>query len=776
MRKHLFDSDWRFRHGDEGQPSREFDDSQWRLLDLPHDWSIELPRRADCPSGGAGGFFEDGVGWYRKHFTPGPGWDGKRVLIEFEGVYRDAEIWLNGRHLGVHPYGYTSFLRDLTPMLRPGQDNVLALRVDNSTHRHTRWYSGSGVYRHVWLMVADPVHVAHWGLCVTTPEISEHQAALRVETRVENASDRDRPVTVRWKALDADGNAVAAGEGDAQVPAGGAATVSGQLSLPSPRLWSPDAPILYRLQADVCDGAGVLDTETVAFGVRAFSFTPEQGFVLNGEPLPLRGGCVHHDCGPLGAASIDRAEERKVELLKASGFNAVRCAHNPPAPAFLDACDRLGMLVIDEAFDVWRGGKCTYDYHRHFDKHWQDDLDSMLLRDRNHPSIVLWSIGNELIERALPEGAEIARKLAARVREVDSTRPVTAGICDIWGNEGEWRDTDGVLDALDVCGYNYRLDAYGPDHERCPHRVMIATESFPPQQFEYWKAVEELPHVAGDFVWTSLDYLGEAGIGRTFTAPAEEKGFHLPGWPWNQANCGDIDLCGFKRPQSYYRDVLWGLAKAPFIAVHPPSPEGVEVQVSSWGWHDVQQSWTWPGCEDRTLRVDVYFACDEVELFLNGESLGRAPATAQEKYTAQFSVPYQPGELKAVAHSGGKAVAEAVIATAGPAETIRLAADRATIRADVNDLAYVTAEVLDGEGRLVPTASPMLTFTLTGPGRLAAVASSDPRNTELYRGHSHSAWRGRCLAVIQPTGEPGLITLRAAADGLPLADTAVRAG
>jgi beta-galactosidase len=772
-REHSLDIGWRFHLGQihDGQ-SPQLDDSGWRLLDVPHDWSIELERRADAPGGASGGFFQDGVGWYRRHFDVPEDWAGKRVWVEFDGVYREAEVWINGRYLGLHPYGYTSFHYDLAQYLKPGEDNVLAVRVDNSTHKHTRWYSGSGIYRHVRLGVAGPVHVAPWGLFVTTPEASDTEATVSVRADIANCSAESAAAVVRWTIADADGTQVGSGEAAGTVAASGSSEIAGEIRVVSPSLWSPDAPRLYTLSTMVSVGDAVVDEMSTTFGIRTFTFSPQRGFVLNGVATPMRGGCVHHDCGPLGAASIDRAEERKVELLKASGFNAIRCAHNPPSPAFLDACDRLGMLVIDEAFDVWRAQKLPHDYHRHFDDWWQRDLDSMILRDRNHPCIVLWSIGNELFERGLPEGAEIAGRLAARVRELDTTRPVTAGICGMWAGE-DWRVTDGLFEHLDVCGYNYQIGVYESDRELFPERVIIATESFPPQAYDYWEAVENLPWVAGDFVWTSLDYLGEAGIGRTYIEGEPDHG--LPEFPWNQANCGDIDLCGGKRPQSFYRDVLWDRAERPYIAVHPPAPDGKEFGITRWGWHDVRESWNWDGLEGQELKVDVYFDCDDVELLVNGESAGREPAGANSKHIASFCVPYAPGRLEAIARSGGQEVARAVLETTGEASRLHLQPDRAAVRADRNDLACLTVEVLDDEGRVVPVADNTVFFTVGGPGRIAAVANADPKNAEPYRGNVHSVWRGRGLVMVQPTGEPGRIVVRAQADGLGTCEGSVTA-
>jgi beta-galactosidase len=774
MNKHSFDCDWLFDLGEVGEPGKSYNDSAWRKLDLPHDWSIELPRNKDNPCGFAGGFVTEGVGWYRKHFYAPRTWSDQRVLVEFEGVYRDAEVWLNGRPLGVHPYGYTTFAMDLTPYLELDAENVLTVRVNNTPHGHTRWYSGSGIYRHVWLLTAPRVHVAHWGLAVTTPEVAAKAAVVEARTTVENRTDADRAVVVRWRAIGPSGKTVARGESKGKAKAGVTTEFQQRLAIRAPKLWSPDAPHLYRMETEVYDGRTRLDGEATPFGIRTIAFNAEQGFVLNGRSLKMRGGCVHHDCGPLGAVSIDRAEERKVEVLKASGFNAVRCAHNPPAPAFLDACDRLGMLVMDEAFDTWRMHKPRnfHAYQRHFDKWWRDDLDSMLLRDRNHPSIVVWSIGNELEERSLPEGADVAAMLAARVRELDPTRPVTAAICDTWGNPN-WSITDPLFANLDVCGYNYLVDRYRTDHQRFPKRVILSTESYPAPQFafDYWKAVEELPYVAGDFAWTALDYIGEAGIGHDFL-----EGDQVPlfaSWPYTNANCGDIDICGDKRPQSYYRDVFWKRAETLYLGVRAPVPEGRKAVASMWGWVDLQASWNWPGCEGKTLAVEAYFDCDEIELFLNGRSLGTAPAGLEAKHRALFNVAFEPGELKAVAKRAGKPVAKAGLTTTGAPRAVRLTADRASIRADRNDLAYVVVELCDSAGRPVPDAADSVRFAVEGPGEIVAVANADPKTTAPYRGREHRLWRGRGLVILRPTGQTGDMVLHAIADGMKPGKVAV---
>jgi beta-galactosidase len=768
MQKQCFDYRWRFHLGDVPFGRwREPDDSTWRLLNLPHDWSIELDRDPVSPSSASNGYFPMGLGWYHKRFTAPEEWRGKRVFIEFEGVYMNAEVWLNGHFLGRHPYGYTSFHYDLTPYLDFGSENLLKVLVDNDCQLNSRWYSGSGIYRHVWLMVANQVHVGHWGVYVTTPEVAAEMATVRVRTTVENESEAASEAIVRSRVVAPDGTLVGEAESQTTIDVGGEYECSQDVQVASPQLWSPDTPHLYRLETEVSVGDSVVDTAATAFGIRSLHFDAETGFLLNGQPVKLKGGCVHHDNGVLGAASYDRAEERKVELHKANGFSAIRCAHNPPAPAFLDACDRLGMLVIDEAFDCWRDGKNYHDYHVSFDDWWQRDLDSMLYRDRNHPSIILWSIGNELVERGRPEGARLARRLAEYVHAVDPTRLVTAAINDFGfpaKDESTWPRMDDIFAALDVGGYNYRWQRYRSDHERHPARMIIGTESVAGESFDNWMNVLELAHVLGDFVWTSLDYLGEAGIGRVYF---EEDGpSFLGGYPWHQANCGDLDLCGFKRPQSYYRDVLWQSGAKLYIAVHSPAPEGKTPAITRWGWPDVWPSWTWPGRENQPVKVDVYSACERVELFLNDESLGVRPTTRQERFIATFEAPYKPGVLKAVGYAGDQPVAECQVKTVGAPAQIRLTPDRSSIKAEPGDLCYVTVEIVDREGLVHPNADHEIFFTVQGEGEIAAVGSGNPVSTERYRGNRRRAHRGRCLVVVKSQGGAGEIRLHAQADGL----------
>ena len=720
--------------------------------------------------GASTGHVLGGTGWYRKRFKLAPADAGKVVVVRFDGVYMNADFWINGQPLGNHPYGYTSFEFDLTPCLKPaGEENVISVRVRNEG-KNSRWYSGSGIYRHTWLTVTEPVRVPAWGVFVTTPEVSKEKAVVKIATEVRNCAGTEADVAVRARVLNSKGKTVQTTEGKLHLSANGTNTVEQTVELRSPKLWSPDSPELYSAEIEITAAGKTLDKTSTHFGIRKIEVDAENGFRLNGRMLKLKGGCMHHDNGPLGSATIDRAEERRVELMKANGFNAIRTSHNPPSPAFLDACDRLGMLVIDEAFDCWNEGKNGQDYHLYF-KDWSErDIASMVRRDRNHPSVVIWSIGNEIPEQFRDNSA--ANMLHEAVRSHDPTRPITQAICTDWGNvTRHWELADPAFSHLDIGGYNYEPGRYESDHARNPRRVMMATESFPKDFFDYWSQVEKHSYVIGDFVWTAMDYFGESGIGHS--APSSETDSFLMPWPWFDAWCGDIDVCGFKKPQSYYRDVVWRRSQIE-MAVHTPVPDGARERVSNWGWPDEKRSWNWPGREGKPMQVAVYSRCDSVRLELNGQVIGEKPVSAATKLTARFDVPYQPGELRAVGLTGGKPVAGAVLRTAGEPKEIRLTADRPKIRADRNDLAYVTVEVVDQNGNVVPTAAIPVRFTVTGAGELAATGSSAPNDASSFRVPLRKTCEGRCLVILRPVGDAGKITLKADADGLKATTIGVR--
>ena len=768
----LFDFGWKFFRGDAGDASGTgFDDSRWRILDLPHDWSIEDIPGTTSPIDSASvggintGYYAGGTGWYRKKFEVPRNQKGKIFKVMFEGVYMNTDVWLNGVHLGNHPYGYTAFELDLTEHIIPGDENVLAVRVSNEG-RNSRWYSGSGIYRHVWLKVKEPVHLKTWGTFITTPAVTGEKAEVKMDVEIENRTGKNRQIQVHYTILDDKGNKVAS--------AGNQITLKSRFSkteilaeVASPSMWSHETPVLYRAVIGLKDNHGkLIDQKDIKFGIRTIDFSVENGFLLNGIPVLLKGACMHHDNGPLGAAAYDRAEERKVELMKQNGYNAIRCAHNPPSVAFLDACDRLGMLVIDEAFDMWRKPKNPEDYHLYFDEFWKKDIEAMVLRDRNHPSIIMWSTGNEIPERGNPEGAATSAMLAAYVKQLDPTRPVTAAV------NGLGPDKDPYFATLDISGYNYsfggdhgKKSIFRIDHERVPARIMYCAESYPLEAYGAWQDVLNHTYVIGDFVWTGFDYLGESSIG--WRGYPHDENFY----PWNHAWCGDIDICGNKRPQSYYRDVLWNEGSRLSVFVKPPVPSFPEKENradwSKWHWHDHVASWNWDNYLNHPLEVVVYSGYEEVELFLNGNSLGTKRAHAVNKQMVTWQVPYVPGELKAVAKSGESVTAEHVLQTAGKAAKINLLADRRFLSASGQDLSYITIELTDEKGTIHPDAENLLRFGIDGPAEIIAVASSNPMSTESFQQPERKAWKGRALVVVKSAKEKGTVTLTVSSEGMP---------
>ncbi|MCL2351513.1 MAG: DUF4982 domain-containing protein [Firmicutes bacterium] len=769
MQRQNLSRDWEFTLSgrDAGGPPEH--------ADLPHDYSILRKRDPECRAGRDGGFFPCGIAEYKKTLYAPEDWLGKAVMLEFDGVYMNATVRVNHNIAAAHPYGYTGFRCDIAPFLRYGKNNGIAVNVNNDALPNSRWYSGSGVYRHVWLLTGEKAYVYPEGVYITTP----NNSAVSVETTV--GSDAARAVVVRSTVIRADG--LEAASADVSVIAGKGQTRANQtIQLSDPVLWSLENPYLYTLRTEIFADGDLTDTVETKFGVRTVRADAENGFRLNGVPMKLKGGCVHHDCGILGSAAFDRAEERKVELLKQSGFNAVRTAHNPPSPAFLDACDRLGMIVMDEAFDCWREQKLPYDYHLYFADWWKRDMAAMIMRDRNHPSIAFWSTGNEIIERdGRSGGAALAKELADYARGLDGTRLITNAVCGLWGSEmnregadDPWAElTRDFIAPLDVAGYNYLPDRYVKDGKLFPNRVIVGTETVPKEAFEYWELVEQNPRVIGDFVWTALDYLGEAGIGRVEYGGGSAQHSLPDAYPWNQAWCGDIDVCGFKRPQSYYRDFVWGVGTRPYIGVHDPKNYGAAAERSYWGWWDVTECWTWDGFEGKPIKIEVYSGGDEVELALNGASLGRKPAGKAAKYLAEFETVYTPGELTAITYENGAETFRAAVKTAGRPASIRLTPDRAVLD-KFDDLSFVTVEVLDADGNPASQASTQMYLTVSGAGVLQAAGNNDPRNEDMYVGAAHRAHRGKAMAVVRAKGK-GEITLCAAAEGIRAAEAVIEA-
>lgn len=769
-----FDLGWKFRRGEgEGFEAPGLDDSGWRAVDLPHDWSIEdLPADAGktivgpfdkaAVGGGATGFAVGGDGWYRKRFRlAAPA--GGRVEILFDGVYMASDVWLNGHHLGAHPNGYTPFAYDLTPYLAADGDNLIAVRV-RTRGLNSRWYSGSGIYRHVWLdVLAQPARVERWGVGVVTRRITDAGAEIEITTRLQDCAGL--ALTTRVK--DETGRTVWEVTGQAQPE------VRQVTTIPQPRLWSPETPALYTVETDIELGTTRLDHLSTPFGVRVVTIDAKQGMTLNGQPIKLRGGCIHHDNGLLGAAAFDDAEDRKVRLLKARGYNALRPSHNPYSPAFLSACDRHGMMVVAETFDAWLSPKLPQDYSVDFKDQWRSDLTSIVLSQRNHPSVVMWSIGNEIPNRNLPSGVETQWRLANEVHRLDPTRPVTAAINDFPGRlvtpsaATARPGRGGVPDQastvfLDVVGYNYKLRKYEADHARFPDKVFVGTESFPKDVFAIWELTDRSPWLIGDFVWTAMDYLGEAGIGGSVDGQGGMGG--LGAWPEVVSRCGDIDLIGNQKAASRARDVVWGLSPLE-IGVQKPPPEGKREFTRPWGWSDERQSWTWPGAEGRPLAVRVYTAGDRVELRLNGKTLESRPVNPADLKHVEFKVSYAPGTLEVAAFRGAAEIGRRKLTTTGAPAAIRLTPEGKTGRGR-GDVSYVAVEVVDAHGQVTPDVAKALKLSISGPAELVGFGSASPFATGSLQSPSAQTWDGRALAILRGLGRAGEVRIQARGEGL----------
>ena len=763
---------WRFARGEQpGAYLSKFDDSTWRIVDVPHDWSIEDmnentgPFDKDAVGQWDVGYATGGKAWYRKKFELPSEDEGKIVHLQFDGVYMNADVWINNYHVGSRAYGYSTFWFDITPYVQFGKTNTIAVEVKN-LGSNSRWYSGSGIFRPVRLKVLDKVHISHWDPAVRTPKISASSAEVEAMTEVVNQSETDVTALLVLTIQNEDGKIVASAKSELRIKAGNSQTVPGRLEVKNPALWSLDSPSLYSLSQDVKVDGKIVDHRETTFGIRHFIYNADEGFLLNGEPVLLQGTCMHHDNYMLGSAAYDRAEARRVELTKAAGYNAIRCAHNPPSLAFLETCDRIGMLVIDEAFDQWTLNKWDHDqdYGRHFQEWWHKDIQNMVLRDRNHPSVIMWSLGNEIPEQGSPYGIKLAKRLKALVKKLDPTRPVTFGA----NNSGPYMDD--FFGVLDIVGYNYRLKTYESDQKRVPDRVSYGSESYTRDAFDFWQPVENFPYIIGDFVWTGWDYLGEASIGWSGYAPDWAR---LGFFPWHAAYCGEIDLTGYRRPAAYYRDVLWKTGNNKVSAfVRSPEFSLTPAPDSTWNLYwtngDIHPCWTWPGHEGETLDVVVYSACEEVQLFLNRKSLGRKATSVKTEYKARWKVPYEAGELLAVGYTGDKKQAEWILKTAGKPAKIKLTADRKKIKADGSDLSYITAELFDKDNNRVYNwhEDVLIQFEIDGQGQLAGVGNANPASTESFQKPERSTFRGRCVAVLKSTSNPGMISLKANAEGL----------
>jgi beta-galactosidase len=787
------DFGWRFMKGDQtGAEKPGFDESAWRILDLPHDWSIEGPYTQSDPTGGSGGSLPTGVGWYRRTFTAPEAWRGREVFVDFDGVYMNSDVWLNGRLLGHRPFGYISFEYNLTPYLKLGQTNVLSVRVDNSHQPNSRWYSGSGIYRHVWITVTEPVHVAQWGTYITTRKVSAESATVRLRTQIQNDSPDQREVTVVSQILNAGDAVVATTESKAVVAAGALGGVDQTVEIAKPDLWSLETPNVCAVRTILKMGDKVTDDYRTPFGIREIRYDADKGFFLNDKPVKMQGMCIHHDGGSVGAAVPIGVWERRLQELKDMGCNAIRLSHNPPAPELLDLLDRMGFLVMDESFDEWKSPKVRQGYAGYFDEWSQRDLTDMLHRDRNHPSIVIWSVGNEIPEQTHTNGAEILRPLVETCHREDPTRPVTSACDNVYTDKAS--ATPEFLNLLDIVGYNYvdrwgtrRETMYDDDRHAFPQRKMIGTESSvvgargdyfgpafgagfgasnakrPPaytlsmiRTEQLWKFIRVHDYVIGDFGWTGIDYLGESR------------------WPGKLAPSGMLDTCGFPKDNYFFYQSQWTTNLMLHLFPH----------------------WTWKGREGEVIPVICYTSCDTVELFLNGRSFGvkslefprqgttggwnsyarpQQPTGSTADLHLSWDVPYEPGTLKAVGYKYGRQVCEEEIRTAGEPAAVAVSSDRTSLRADARDVAHLTVNIVDAQGIIAPGATNLVSFDIQGAAALIGVDNGNPTSHENYKAAERLAYHGRCLGIIQSTRATGGIRINVRAEGLTPASVALDA-
>ena len=785
QRRISFDDEWRFHRGEAaGAQEPAFDDSNWTALRLPHDWAIEGPFDPKLnPQTGALPIF--GVGWYRKSFSLSPAMAGRAFTIVFDGAMSNATVWINGRELGTRPYGYSSFAFDLTPNLHFDQKpNVLAVRLAPEDHS-SRWYPGAGIYRNVWLDITAPLHVAEWGTYVTTPEVSDTKAVVAVKTEIQNGLDHEVSVVLRQRVVDQAGREVAKSSSQAiPLTAGVTRTIPMDLTLTNPERWDMDHPYLYSLVTEILQDGGVVDQYSTSFGVRTIELNREKGFLLNGKVHKLHGVCLHHDLGALGTAVNRRAIERQLEILKAAGVNAVRTSHNPPAPELLDLADHMGIVVMDEAFDMWRIPKVPNGYSKYYDQWSERDARDMARRDRNHPSIILWSIGNEIPEQEEKDGWKEAKRLTGFFHEEDPTRPTTSAF-------NEWRAAiaNHMAEYVDIPGFNYQPMQYEhilkehpkwaifgsetascvssrgvyhlpiekyekhPSHELSSYDIIAPPWAYCPDvEFTYQ---DKLPTVMGEFVWTGFDYLGEPTP--YFGDDADDS----QDWPARSSYFGMVDLAGFPKDRYYLYQSEWSTKPMVHILPH----------------------WNWAGREGQNIPVMAYTNAQEVELFLNGKSLGRKKRFFEPieipvgknvsedgkfltKYRLLWNVPYQPGVLKAVAYVGGNAVAQQEIRTAGAPYKVVLVPDRTHIIANGDDLSFVTVRIEDKDGNLCPMADNLLHFKVSGAGEIAAVDNGNAATTEPFHADYRKAFSGLALLIVRPGRTPGTIEVAASSDGL----------
>ncbi|GGI51623.1 beta-galactosidase [Mucilaginibacter galii] len=770
----LFNSDWKFYIGDDAKAKDEnYNDSQWRQLSLPHDWSIEGAFSETNPTGQAGGGLPAGIGWYRKIFMVSATSQSKNIFIDFDGVYCNSEVWINGHYLGKRPNGYISFQYDLTPFLHYGAEkNVIAVKVDNSAQPNSRWYTGSGIYRNVWLSTTAKSYIPQWGTFVTT-QVNIKNAIVRMQTLVVVHQEGLR---VKASVYAPNGELV----NSIITPIESAdtlATIQQNIIVGQPKLWSVDKPNLYKVVLQVLLGTQVIDKYQSFTGIRTFNFDKDKGFSLNEEPMKIKGVCMHHDLGALGVAINVRAMERQLQILKAMGCNAIRTAHNPPAPEFLDLCDRMGFIVMDEAFDMWRKKKNKQDYYQYFPEWHKRDLEDQIKRDRNHPSVMMWSIGNEIREQFDSTGIILTRELVGIVKSLDNTRPVTSALSEADPKKNFIYQSG----ALDVLGFNYHPETYADFPKNYPGQKFLASETvsgyatrgyydtptdstrhwptsskakltqgnpefavtaydnvaayWGATHEEYWKIIKKYDFLSGEFVWSGFDFIGE---------PVPYP------WPARSSYYGIIDLAGFPKDVYYMYQSEWTTKPVLHLLPH-------------WNWE--------PG---KTVDVWAYYNnADEVELYLNGRSLGIRKKQGDDLHVS-WKVPYEAGTLRATSRLNGKIVLTEEVKTAGAPARIELVADRKLIKSDGNDLSFVTVRILDAAGNLVPNADNLINFIIKGKGMLAGIDNGSQNSMESFKEPHRKAFHGLCLAIVQAMQSPGAITLTAQGDGLKPATVIIR--
>lgn len=780
MKKICISKDWYIK---------DFTSDEFKNIDLPHDYVVTAGRAADAVGGGRNGYFKTGVAKYVKYLTldEAPG----HYILNLDGAYSCARIYVNEALLAMHPHGYTPYLLDISDEVIRGGINKIAVITDPMMPS-TRWYSGGGLYRDVFLWTGGAVRVEPWDTFITTPTASEASATVKVNYDI--AADLDTQATVKATVLDANGTAVATASCTTDVCADKKTPCELTMTVKDPALWALETPTLYTLSTEITVDGEVTDTANDTFGIRTFTMDAVNGFLLNGKPVKMRGGCIHHDHGVLGAASFPAAEARKVRNLKAAGFNALRIAHNPPSLALLEVCDREGIIVMDEAFDMWNMKKTDRDYHLFFREWYERDLSYMVLRDRNHPCVFSYSIGNEIVERdGCSDGYAWSRTLSDIVRRYDATRPVTSGVCmvarlnrqdptdapeylaqprifDRVGTPGKWDTYDAwcshtpkFMEPMDIVGYNYLYKYYEKDHELYPDRVMWGSETHALHFYDDWTLTAKLPYVLGNFTWTAHDNLGEAGTGRWMWArDGVMTGLSVGPYPWRSCYQGDLDLCGYRRPQSYFREAVWLGNTAPRIFTTHPEHYGEGFTGTTWHWYDVHETWTFGDAYiGKPVKCDVYTDADEIVFTLNGREVGKA---APVKGTATLDIPYERGTLTASAYKNGVCVSTHSLETTTAPTAITVSAERESIAADRRDLAYFQISAADAEGRLVYEYDGELQCTVTG-GELMGIFSGNPCNEDDYGSNKCHAFAGRALAIVR-TAEPGNIEITVHADGL----------